>query len=55
MTLAGLLGITPMWGFMHPGSPTPMLHFVGATLVTLAGVLVFTFERLPPAPDPPKE
>jgi hypothetical protein len=48
---AGLLGITPMWGFLLPGESTSMLHFVGATLMTLAGVVVFTFERLPPGEE----
>lgn len=50
LAVTGLVGITPLWGFLHPGTPTPMLHFVGATLMTLAGVVVFTFERLPQRP-----
>ncbi len=53
LALTGLVGITPLWGFLHPGTPTPMLHFIGATLMTLAGVVVFTFERLPQ--EPPSE
>lgn len=52
LAVTGLVGITPLWGFLHQGTPTPMLHFVGATLMTLAGVVVFTFERLPEGPPP---